>query len=128
MLLKNNGICLILGIIFENYFSIVSNEFEDHFWLHSVNSSNHLPLYEEIHFLISSYRHSNNLNSTLSSSSWEVTIIYPRICLSFLKLFQKNTNFKTVAKFFNIFKNIGNLFKLTHFQNFLSQKYKNFVR
>ena len=37
---------------------MVSNEVEDHLWLHFVYFLNHVCIYEEIHHKISSYRHS----------------------------------------------------------------------
>ena len=48
--LKSNKIfCLLLGLIFENYFLTVSNEIEARFWLHFDCFLNHLRIYEEIH-------------------------------------------------------------------------------
>ena len=49
-----------------------------------LQTKNHLSIYDEIHFQISSFRHSNNLNATLFFSCWKVLIYYAMImiCLS----------------------------------------------
>ena len=54
-------------IYFGNYFLTVYNEGDDHFSLYFVYFLSYPPMYEEIDCSISSYRHPNNLNSTLSS-------------------------------------------------------------
>ena len=66
VILKSNWIfCILLGMIFENYFLNISQKvIEEHF----VYFLNCLSIYEEIHHLISSYRHSNSLSATIFSS------------------------------------------------------------
>ena len=82
MLLKSNWIfCLIFEIIFGNYFLMISNKFEEHLWLYFVFFLNHPPICEEIYCYASSYRHSNNLNATLSSSCWKVFMSFSYLTL-----------------------------------------------
>ena len=86
-LLKSNRIfCLTLEVIFWNYFITVSNEDENYFRLYFVFLC-YLPCYKKSDCYFPSYRHSNNLNSILSSSCWKAFIIYTSciICLSCLK-------------------------------------------
>ena len=87
---------LKLGIIFGKYIFMVSNEVEDPLRLYFVYFLNLLPLYEEIQCLISSYKDSNNLNFTLSSSCWKLFIIYAR-CKVFLSCFYKTRNFLLIV-------------------------------
>ena len=75
---SNRAFSFLIKIIIGNYFLMVSNKIEEHFWLHFVCFLNQLSISKEIRCHISSYRCSNNLNATLSSLCWKVLIIYSR--------------------------------------------------
>ena len=82
VLLKSERIfCLMLGITFGRYFF---NCFQQRWWSFMALFCLlfELPPYVWRNCLISSYRDSNNLNSTLSSSSWKVFIMYARCMIS----------------------------------------------
>ena len=84
-----SNFCIILRITFGNYFLTISYEVEDYLWLYFVYFLNRLLIYEKGN-KISSYffRHSNNLNSTLSSSCWIVFIMNARFMIFLSWLFK----------------------------------------
>ena len=61
-------------------------------WLYFDYFLNHLPIYEEINSQLSSQRHCNNLNSTLSFSRWKVFRIYAW-CIFCLSCFNNYNQF-----------------------------------
>ena len=73
---------LIIGILFGNYMLTVSNKVEEYLWLYFGYFLNFLSIFGEIHCKISSYRHYNNLNASLSFSGWNVFIMYEK-CIMF---------------------------------------------
>ena len=85
---SNRIFFLLLVIIFGKYFLKDSIEVKKHLCLHFLYFINHLSIRKEIHYQISSYRLSNNLNIILFSSCRKMFIIYARfmICLAYFFL------------------------------------------